>query len=124
MSVPKDLESLLLSTANAQSLQKIEVPCTLASLYSMDVNFEKAKVQLQMLVNLVKAYRKSQALTRLEVTSVRTIAEILNEAPMSKHMFREIDTLVRLFLLYPLLLVLQKGVSLVSDASKHTSGQP
>ena len=55
MSVPKDLESILL----------LEVPCTLASLYSIDVNFENAKVQLQMLPVIVKAYRESQALTRL-----------------------------------------------------------
>ena len=102
MSIPKELESLLISAANAQSLIQVNVPSSLISLYSMDVNFERAKIQLMMLPDLVKAYKESQSLTKLEVTSVRTIANVLNDVPMSKDTFREIDTLVRLFFTIPI----------------------
>ena len=76
MSVPKELEKLLITAANEQSIRQVNVPSNLLSVYSKDVNFERAKLQLQMLPDLVKAYEQSQGLTKLEVTSMRTIAEI------------------------------------------------
>lgn len=78
MSIPKELEKLLVSAANAQP---VNVSAELTSLYSKDVNFDRPCC---MLSDLVKAYKQSQGLTRLEITSVRTLAEILNGVHMSK----------------------------------------
>ena len=65
-------------------------------MYCNEVNFEKAKVQLQMLPDVVKAYKMSQGLSVLRVTSVRTIAEVMNGVPMAKDMFSEVDHLLRI----------------------------
>ena len=78
------------------------MPSNLLSVYSKDVNFERAKLQLQMLPDLVKGYKQLRGLTKLEVTSMRTIAEILNKVPMAKGMFSEVDTLLRLYFTIPI----------------------
>ena len=76
MSIPKELEKLLIKAASEQTICQVNVPSNLLSVYSKDVNFEKAKLQLQMLPDLVKAYKQLQGLSRLENTSMRTIADI------------------------------------------------
>lgn len=102
MSVPKDLEKLLTKAANEQTICAVDVPNNLLSVYSKDVDFERAKLQLQMLLDLVKAYKQSQGLSRLEITSMRTMADILNEIPMAKDMFSEVDTLLRIYFTVPI----------------------
>ena len=84
----------------------------------MDVNFERAVVQLQMLPDVVKTYKESQGLRKLEVTSVRTIAEILNGVPMTKHMPSFVS--ISQYLSQHALL---KEASLVFDTSRPTSDQ-
>ena len=66
MSVPKDLEKLLMKAANEQTISTVNVPDNLLSVYSKDIDFERAKLQLQMLPDLVKAYKQSQGVNRLE----------------------------------------------------------
>ena len=66
MSVPKDLEKLLMKAANEQTISTVNVPDNLLSVYSKDVDFERANLQLQMLPDLVKAYKQSQGVNRLE----------------------------------------------------------
>ena len=55
-----------------------------------------------MLPDLVKAYKQSQGVNRLEITSMRTIADILNKVPIAKDMFSEVDTLLRLYFTVPI----------------------
>ena len=101
MSVPKDLETLLINAANHQEAVQITMPESLQPMYSRDVNMQKAVHQLQMLPDLVNAFKQSQKISRLQVTSMRTIAEILNTVPFAKAMFSEIDKLLRLYLTIP-----------------------
>ena len=102
MSIPKDLEKLLMKAANEQTISTVNVPDNLLSVYSKDIDFERAKLQLQMLPDLVKAYKQSQGVNRLEITSMRTIADILNKVPIAKDMFSEVDTLLRLYFTVPI----------------------
>ena len=59
-------------------------------------------MQLQMLPDLVKAYKQSQGLSRLEIISMQTIADIFNKVPMAKDMFSEVDTLLRIYFTVPI----------------------
>ena len=79
----------------------LPIPNSIQTMYCNDVDFEKAKVQLQMLSDAVKAYRTSQGLSLLQVTSVRTIVEVMNSVPMAKDMFSEIDHLLRIYFTIP-----------------------
>ena len=62
---------------------------------------QKAELQLRMLPDLIKAYRVSQGLTKLTVTRISTIADIMVTVPMAREMFSEIDKLLRLYLTIP-----------------------
>ena len=99
------------------------IPDSIYTMYSKDVNFERAVVQLQMLPDVVKTYKESQGLRKLEVTCVRTIAEVLNGIPMTKQMFSEVDKLLHLYFTYLSQHELLKEASLVFDASRPTSDQ-
>ena len=101
MSIPKELEKILIKAANQQDNAPVIIPDSIYTMYSKDVNFERAVVQLQMLPDVVKTYKESQGLRKLEVTSVRTIAEVLNGVPMTKQMFFEVDKLLRLYFTIP-----------------------
>ena len=101
MSIPKELEKILIKAANQQDNAPVIIPDSIYTMYSKDVNFERAVVQLQMLPDVVKTYKESQGLRKLEVTSVRTIAEILIGVPMTKQMFSEVDKLLRLYFTIP-----------------------
>ena len=76
LSVPKHIETVLIEAANQRSVADIAIPSSIQTMYCNDVDFEKAKVQLKMLSDVVEAYRTSQGLSVLQVTSVRTIAEV------------------------------------------------
>ena len=54
-----------------------------------------------MLPDVVKTYKQSQGLTRLEVTSERTIGDGINEVLMANNMFSEIDKLLHLYFTIP-----------------------
>ena len=72
-----------------------------------------------MLPDLVKAYKQSQGVNRLEITSMRTIADILNKVPMAKDVFR--GGYSSSFIFHSTNhYVLLKGVFLVSDVLKPT----
>ena len=64
--------------------------------YALDLVAEEISVP-----DLVNAFKESQKISRLQVTSMRTIAEILNTVPLAKAMFSEIDKLLRLNLTIP-----------------------
>ena len=54
-----------------------------------------------MLPDVVKTYEQSQGLRKLEVTNVRTIAEVFNGVGITKQMFSEVDKLLRLYFTVP-----------------------
>ena len=101
MSIPKELENIFIRAANHRDNIPVEIPDNILTMYSKDVNFERAVIQLQMLPDAVKTYRESQGLREFEVTSVRTIADILNKLPMMKQMFSEVDSLLHLYFTIP-----------------------
>ena len=55
----------------------------ISQMYSKDVDFENAVIQLEMLADIVKSYKQSKGLRILEVTSMWTISGILNEELMA-----------------------------------------
>ena len=59
---------------------------------------KKLEKQLQMLPDLVSAYKTLQSLKVLKVTSVRTLCEIKQSVPVAQEMFCEVDKLLRIHL--------------------------
>ena len=112
---------MLIKAAKNPGSAQVVIPDNIYKMYSKDVNFERAVIQLQMLPDVVKAYKQLQGLTRLEVTSVRTIGDVLNGVPMPKDMFSEIDKLLHLTSQYPSKHAPQKEASHVLDVSRTTS---
>ena len=102
MLVPQNIENLLIEAANNQDTSPIDIPSSIINMYSRDVNFERAKVQLQMLPDLVKSYKQSQGLSKLEISSMRTITDLLNNVPLAKDMFSEVDNLLRIYFTMPI----------------------
>ena len=82
-----------MKVANQQDNAPVTIPDSIYTMYSKDVNFERAVVQLLILPDVVKTYKESQGLRKLEVASVKTIAEVLNGVPITKQMFSEVDNL-------------------------------
>ena len=101
MFVPKELERLLIKAANLEDAAPIDIPEVIQSTYARDLNMQKAELQLRMLPDLIKGYRVSQGLTKLTVTRISMIADIMVTVPMAKEMFSEIDKLLRLYLTIP-----------------------
>ena len=62
MALPKEFKICLIKAANNQHIFQIVVPETILLKYQ-DLDIGTMKVQLQMLPDLVKAYRNSQHLT-------------------------------------------------------------
>ena len=100
--MPQNIENLLIEAANNQDTSPIDIPSSIINMYSRDVNFERAKVQLQMLPDLVKSYKQSQGLSKLEISSMRTITDLLNNVPLAKDMFSEVDNLLRICFTMPI----------------------
>ena len=101
LSIPKDIENLLITSSNEHMLE-IEIPNQLTSLYSEDIDFNKAVVQLKMLPDIIQSYKASKGLSKLHVTNIRIVAEILDETPMAKNIFTEIHKLLLLYFTIPL----------------------
>ena len=102
MLLPKEMENLLFKAANNADTSRIEVPEAIISMYhEEDIHSRKLDNQLQMLPDLVNAFKKSQNLPKLTVTKVSTIADMLVTVPMAKDMFSEIDKILQLYLTIP-----------------------
>ena len=54
-----------------------------------------------MLPDPVSAYKTSQSLKVLKVTSVRTVCEIMQSVPVAQEMSCEVDKLLRIYLTIP-----------------------
>ena len=59
-------------------------------------------MQLQMLPDLVKSYKQSQGLSKLEISSMRIITDLLNNVPLAKDMFSEVDNLLHIYFTMPI----------------------
>ena len=97
MSVPKELEKLLIEAANQRDSAPVVVPDSILAMYSKDVNFEKAVLQLQMLPDVVKVYKQSQGLSKLEVTNIA----VMKGVQMARDMFSEVDNLLCIYFTIP-----------------------
>lgn len=97
LALPNAIQTFLIKSANITSCEEIfEVPDTIVKMYSKDINMVKLKQQAQMLPDLVATYKASQGLSRLIVTKVQTIADMLQHIPSAKSLFLEIDRLLRI----------------------------
>ena len=67
----------------------------------MDVDVRKLEIQLEMLPDLIQAFKKSQNLQNVIVIKLSSVSEMLAVVPMAKYMFSEVDKLLRLFLTIP-----------------------
>ena len=65
MLLPKEIENLLFKAANNADTSCIEVPEAIISMYHKDIDSRKPDNQLQMLPDLVNAFKKSQNLPKL-----------------------------------------------------------
>ena len=80
---------------------KLQCQKQFKSMYQHNIDARKLELQLQMLLDLVQAFRKSKNLTWLTVTKVSTITEMVVAVPMARDMFSEVDKLIRLYLTIP-----------------------
>ena len=101
LALPLAVEEVLISAANKSDDATVEVPAEVAKAYANDVNVSKLKHQLQMLPDLASAYKQTENLKLLKISTIRTIADMLQKVPMANEMFGEVDKLVRLYFTIP-----------------------
>lgn len=101
MGIVRELESLLLNASNGESLPSDFAP-SITETMSERVDLARLKVQLAMLHDAVI----SSSLGIKKVTSIQTVADILNESDMVKGMLSEVDKLVKTYLSVPVTIVL------------------
>ena len=93
LALPTAIEKLLIMVANKIEGADISVP---SEAYSKDVDMKKLGRQLQMIPDLVSAYKSSQHLKLFKVTTIRIICDMLQAVPMAREMFSEVDKLADL----------------------------
>ena len=103
IAAPDSIEKFLIKSANVTSSEETcEVPDIIVSRYSKDINIIKLKQQAQMLPDLAAMYKASQGLSKLHVTRVRTIADMLLDVPSAKALFSKIDHLLAIYFTIPI----------------------
>ena len=101
LALPAAIEELLMKASNNTEESVISVPDKIVEAYSRDVNIKKLERQLQMLPDLVSAYKTSLHVRLLKITSVRTICDMLQSVPIAQEMFCEVHKLIRIYLTIP-----------------------
>ena len=71
------------------------------NIFPRDLNIKKLERQLQMLLELLVAYKTVKDIVHIRVTIVPTICEILTTVPMAREIFSEVDKLVRIYMTIP-----------------------
>ena len=99
--LPKEIESLLLRASSNQDTTRIIVPECIKSIYHLDIDVQKLEIQLQMLPDLLRAYKIYIIVENLTITKVSSVTDMLTVVPMAKYIFSEIDKLLRLYLTFP-----------------------
>ena len=100
MPVAAALESILL---NAFVSDAIEIPeHNIVQLYSKDIEFDRLKVQLQMLPDLLKTFNSANTSQKVsKVTSLRTIVDLLHSEQCCRRMFSDVLKLLKIVLTIP-----------------------
>ena len=94
-----DIESLLVNAANGETVTEISEDITKCFQGRIDVS--RLQIQLSMLPNAINtAFATSVKMKK--VTSVRTIADTLNQNNLVKGMLGEVDKLLRIYLTFPI----------------------
>ena len=75
-----------------------------------------------MLPDLATIYITSQGLSKLPVSRVRTITDMLLNAPLAKALFSEIDHLLGIYFTIPISTATAERRFLVCSVLKHTHG--
>ena len=89
-----EIESLLMDAANGKNL---EISTIVHDFFREKIDLSRFKVQLQMLPDALKtAFAGSSSIKA--VTSVRTIAEALNQSEVVKGMLSEVDKVLKAYL--------------------------
>jgi len=100
MPVAAALEQMLLNSARG-SFSADALPSEL-HMYRKDVDEQRLCVQLKMLPDLVHTYNERNPATPIkQVTSLRTLCDIINDVSSSKVMFSEVFRILRLVLTIP-----------------------
>lgn len=100
MPVAAALEQMLLNSARG-SFSADALPSEL-HMYRKDVDEQRLCVQLKMLPDLVRTYNERNPATPIkQVTSLRTLCDIINDVSRSKVMFSEVFRLLCLVLTIP-----------------------
>lgn len=89
-----DLENMLLKAANG-TLSSI--PETITKTYSADINKSRLECQLKMFADVIAASTDNIK----EVTSIRTICDVLNTSQVTKKLFSEVARLTQIYLTIP-----------------------
>ena len=75
-----------------------------------------------MLPDLATIYKTSQGLSKLHVSRVRTIADMLLDVPLAKALFSEIDHLLEIYFAIPISTATGERKISVCSVLKHTHG--
>ena len=94
------IENFLINVTSSK--ETCEVRDIIVNMYSKDINITKLKQKAQMLPDLVTMYKAPQGLSKLHVTRVRTIADMLIDVPSEKALFSEIDHLLGIYFTIPI----------------------
>jgi hypothetical protein len=71
-------------------------------MYNTDIDFEKLKPQISMLPELLNVVHTESSVRIKEITSIRTICDMMNSASFGKLMFSEVHKLLILYLTAPM----------------------
>ena len=95
------LEKLLIDAANG-SFTDGDLSQEIIELYSRDLDKASLSNQLKMLPQLVHTYNAGNPQTPIrEVTSLRTMCDIMNSISVSRTLFNQIDRLLHIILTVP-----------------------
>ena len=98
-SVMKEIESILL-----QSFKGVHVPfCDeFCKLCNDELNFERLKLQLMMLPDLLKTANEAEAVRIIRVTSIGTVIDLMIMNSFSQSFLSEVNSLLRIYLTVPM----------------------
>ena len=91
LQLPREIESLLLTACNNQDMARNVIPECIAETYRVDLDVRKLEIQLQMLPDLLQAFKKYRNLQNITVTKLSSFSEMLTVVPMARNMFSEVD---------------------------------
>ena len=95
----QEMETLLIESCNGKIVQ---VSSTIEEFYQADLNIDKLKLQLVILISTVN---KDNHMGIKYVTKVSTVCDSFNEGKFPKLILKEVDKLLHLYLTIPLMSV-------------------